>query len=148
MHPPEVPDSGRLRYRVSLRTRWCDEDNQRLLNNAVLMTLLEEARFSYCLKLDLLKEGQFPFVLAQTNIRFLRPGRGGCNVVVEMATIHLGQSSFRQAYRIRDAERHEVWCEAEALLVAWDNRHRCKMNMESEFRATIAAFEGEESLTA
>ena len=36
---------------VKQRTRWCDEDNQNVLNNAVYMTLLEEARVAYFLQL-------------------------------------------------------------------------------------------------
>jgi len=142
MLAPSVPPSDGMRFRARLRTRWVDEDNQRVLNNAVYMTLLEEARHLYFGELGLLEGNQFPFVLAQTNIRFLAPGRGGALVEVELRTMELGRSSFVQVYRVRDLERATVLCEAEALLVAWDNAAFAKRELSADFRAAIARFEG------
>jgi acyl-CoA thioester hydrolase len=142
METPDVPPSERLRFRVTLATRWSDEDNQNVLNNAVYMTLLEEARYAYFSRLALLDERHFPFLLAHTNIAFLAPGRAGAAIEVEMATVHLGKSSFTQAYRLRDVERGVVVCEAEARLVAWDAARNAKRDMPREFRARIAEAEG------
>lgn len=144
MQPPQVPPSGAIRSRYALRTRWSDEDNQRVLNNAVYLTLFEEARLAYFTELGLMDENQFSFVLAQTNVRFLRPGVGGAEVVVELATTHVGNSSFTQAYRVVPAGggADEAWAEGEALLVAWDNGARAKRAMAPEFRAALVAREG------
>lgn len=141
MQPPQVPPSSAIRSRYSLHTRWSDEDNQRVLNNAVYLTLFEEARHAYFTELGLLDENRFSFVLAQTNVRFLRPGAGGADVVVELATTHVGTSSFTQAYRVGPAGE-EPWAEGEALLVAWDNATRSKRAMSAEFRAALLAREG------
>src|SRR4026207_151675 len=100
MEAPQPPPSDSMRFRVRLRTRWSDEDNQRVLNNAVYLTLLEEARFAYFAALELLSENQFPFLLAQTNVLFVSPGIGGAEVDVEVSTVHLGEKSFTQAYRV------------------------------------------------
>ena len=142
MQPPRVPRSEELRFRVRLRTRWSDEDNQNVLNNAVYLTLLEEARHAYFGELGLLEQNHFPFVLAQTNVAFLRPGTGGAAVEVELCTKMLGKSSFTQAYRVREVDRDAVLCEAEAVFVCWDNAARAKRDMAPEFRAAVAAFEG------
>jgi acyl-CoA thioesterase FadM len=142
METPKIPASAAMRFRVRLRTRWSDEDNQRVLNNAVYMTLLEETRYAYFAKLGLVSENQFPFLLAQTNIVFVSPGRGGVEIEAEVATVHLGTSSFTQAYRLRELARGVIWCEADARLVAWDNARGVKAAMSTEFRARIAAFEG------
>jgi len=142
MDEPDVPPSAAMRFRVTLRTRWSDEDNQRVLNNAVYLTLLEETRHAYFAHLGLLRENQFPFVLAHTNIAFLAPGRGGADVECELATVHLGTSSFMQAYRVRERSSRVGWCEAVARLVAWDDARAAKMPMSGAFRARIAAFEG------
>jgi acyl-CoA thioesterase FadM len=83
----------------------------------------------------------FPFVLAQTNVQFLSPARGGVEVVVEAKTVSLGKSSFVQAYRVLDAAG-VVLCEAEARLVAWDNAARKKGAIASRFRERVAAFDG------
>lgn len=137
-----MPPDDQLRSEVRLVTRWVDEDNQRVLNNAVYLTLLEEARLRYFRDLGLMEaDGGFPFVLAQTNARFVAPGRGGREVSVRLSTTHLGNSSFVQAYRVRDAQSDEVWLEAEALLVAWDPVTRGKRQMSEEFRTRVAELE-------
>lgn len=141
MDTPTVPDDGDFRFAATLATRWVDEDNQGVLNNAVYLTLLEEARLRYFRDLQLMDGASFPFVLAQCNVRFLRPGAGGVDVVVRAKTTVLGNSSFVQVYRLGPADQ-EPWAEAEALLVAWDNGARAKRPMSPEFRAAVAAFEG------
>ena len=142
MHQPQVPTPERLRFRVRLKTRWSDEDNQHVLNNAVYLTLCEEARHAYFSKLGLLSSNQFAFLLAQANVRFMAPGRGGEEVEVEMATLHLGRTSFSQAYRVRAAAGARTWCECEALLVCIDPHTGKSTPMAADFRARIAAFEG------
>jgi len=117
---PAVPQSAGLRFTTTARTRWSDEDKQGVLNNAVYPTLLEEARYAYFAALGLLDEARFPFLLLQTNLRFLQPGRGAATVEIEVATTGMGRSSFSQAYRVRDPETGAVWCEAEAVLVLVD----------------------------
>ncbi len=137
MERPNVPLSKDIRFRVTLHTRWSDEDNQAVVNNAVYLTLLEETRHRYFSELGLLEENRFPFVLAQTNISFLRPGRGGVDVVVEAATTHVGQTSFTQAYRVIEKASGAVWCEAEARLVAWDPVKRQRGTMSESFRKKL-----------
>jgi acyl-CoA thioester hydrolase len=141
METPRIPESRSIRFRVTLHTRWSDEDNQGVLNNAVFLTLFEEARHRYFGDLGLLEGALFPFVLAQTNVVFLSPGKGGVDVVVEARTIALGGSSFTQVYRVTDPATGNVWCEAEARLVAWDNVARRKGSISSTFRERVAAFD-------
>jgi acyl-CoA thioester hydrolase len=142
MQEPEVPESARMRFVAQLATRWSDEDNQGLLNNAVYLTLFEDARHAYFRSLDLLHNNQFPFVLAQTQLRFFKPGRGGEAVEVELATVRLGNSSLEQAYRVRAKSDGEVWAEGRALLVTYDAKTAKSCPMSAEFRAAIAKFEG------
>jgi len=141
MQTPTVPPSGEIKTRYRAHTRWSDEDNQKVLNNAVYLTLFEEARHAYFSELGLMDANQFSFVLAQTNVRFLRPGTGGVDVIVEIVTTALGNSSFSQAYRVAP-EGGEAWAEGEALLVAWNNETRAKQPIAPIFRAAIAAHEG------
>jgi acyl-CoA thioester hydrolase len=139
MNDPQVPEA--LSTRVTLRTRWCDEDNQAVLNNAIYMTLFEEGRRAYFDALGLLEGNRFPFLLAQTNVRFLRPGAGGVEVELELGTTHLGRTSFTQAYRLR-GPGGEVWAEAEARLVCYDPGTNASCAMAEGFRAAIASREG------
>ena len=141
MEIPAVPPPERLRHRARVRTRWSDEDNHSVLNNAVYLTLMEEARHSYFEALGLLDGARFPFVLAQANVVFLRPGRGATLVEIEMGTLHLGQSAFVQAFRVVEPVSGEAWCEAVARMVAVDERgQRCPIP--AEFRRRVAEFEG------
>jgi acyl-CoA thioester hydrolase len=126
-------------FRARLTTRWCDEDNQGVLNNAIYLTLFEEARLRYFGGLGLIEKNQFSFLLAQTNVVFVAPGIGGREVVVELFTTHLGTTSLTQAYRVRDAASGDVWCEAEARLVGFDNEKRAKQAWSRAFRAAIEA---------
>lgn len=137
MEAPHVPDSKDLPFRARLWTRWCDEDNQKVLNNAIYMTLFEEARHRYFGGLGILEANQFPFLLAQTNVLFVAPGKGGVEVVVELGTTHVGTTSLVQCYRVRDAATGEVWCEAEARLVGWDGALRQKAPWSSAFREAL-----------
>jgi acyl-CoA thioesterase FadM len=137
LETPQLPPPESLRFRARLWTRWSDEDNQQVLNNAVFATLLEEGRLRYFSALGLLDANQFPFVLLQANLRFLKPGRGGVEVELQMATTRIGSSSFEQAYRIVEAATGVVWCEAEALLVCWDPSTRRSRAMDPRFRAKL-----------
>jgi len=139
MERPDVPPSERLRFRARLSTRWSDEDNQAVLNNAVYLTLFEEARFRYFR--ELLGANRFPFLLAQTNLVFLQPGRGGAEVEVECATVAVGTTSFTQAYRVRALADAAVWCEGVARLVCYDPATQAKRPLTAELRAAIEARE-------
>jgi acyl-CoA thioester hydrolase len=143
MQAPQVPPSDQLKFSAQVQTRWSDEDMQGVLNNAVIATLLEEARYQYFEQLGMLaSDHHFTFVLLQSNIRFLAPGHGPCTVRVEMATVHLGLRSFRQVYRVLDSGSGSVWAEAEALCVIWDPQHRSSAQIPADFRQKVVDFEG------
>jgi YbgC/YbaW family acyl-CoA thioester hydrolase len=138
---PRVPPSVALRFRARLHTRWADEDNHGVLNNAVYLTLFEEGRHAYFSHLSLLDQNRFPFVLRQTNVRYLSPGRGGEDVTLELGTTELGRSSFTQAYRLLD-DHAVVWAEAEGVCVFVDPTSGRPCPIPPAVRARIAEFEG------
>jgi acyl-CoA thioester hydrolase len=142
MDVPQIPPTQAMRFCVRLRTRWSDEDNQGVLNNAAFLTLLEEARHAYFGDLGLIEHNRFPFLLAQTNVSFLRPGAGGVEVEIEVRTTHLGTTSIIQAYRVREPATGAVWCEAEARLVSYDPLTRAKTPTSDVLRARVHAREG------
>ena len=139
MDAPQVPQT--LSFTARLHTRWSDEDTQGVVNNAVYLTLLEEGRYRYFDALGLLRGNAFPFVLAQTNARFLAPLRAGRELELSLATVHVGTTSFRQAYRLCDPGDGTVALEAEALLVGWDAEQRAKEALTEAFKEAVRAFE-------
>lgn len=134
------PFPATLRFRTTLRTRWSDEDNHGVLNNAVYLTLLEETRLAYFTGLGLMVGNRFPFTLARCDLSFRAPGIGGREVWVEASTIHLGGKSFTQAYRLGDGATDTLWCEARAVLVCTDPGG-ASCPIPPEFRAAVEAFE-------
>jgi acyl-CoA thioesterase FadM len=136
--PPAIPADRAPDEVAELATRWSDEDLQGVLNNAVVPTLLEEARLAWCRRHGLMDGASFPFVLLQTNVRFVAPGRGGEAVRVELWNVSVGERSLRQAYRVR-ASDGEVWCEAEALLVGWDGATRSSRPLPDALRSAAGA---------
>jgi acyl-CoA thioester hydrolase len=143
MQAPQVPLEEEFRFRCQVSTRWSDEDLQGVLNNAIYATLCEEARYRYFEQLQLLAaDRHFPFVLLQSNIRYLAPGTGASAVEISVRTVHLGSRSFRQAYRIREKSSGVVWAEAEAVLVLWDPATRSSAEISPAFRAALSRFEG------
>ena len=122
-------------YRLS--TRWSDADAQGVLNNAVYLTLFEEARLRLCSGLGLLDdEGNFPFLLASTQVQFRSPGRGGSDVDVSLATPRLGRSSFEQSYEVRGPDG-TLWCEGTATLVCYDPETGASRPMTDAFRSAL-----------
>jgi acyl-CoA thioester hydrolase len=113
-----------------------------VLNNAIYLTLFEEARLAYFTELGLLRENRFPFLLAQTNVVFLAPGKGGVEVELQARTSALGTTSFTQCYRVLEPAGVQVWAEAEARLVLYDPASGAKRPMPPEFARAIADFEG------
>ena len=132
----DLPENSELSFRCSLRTRWSDEDRQGVLNNAVYLTLFEEARLAYFVDLGLMPEASFPFLLAQSQLRFVSPGCGGSELQVFMGTTHLGNSSFEQCYRVQGMDGR-VWCEGRALLVCYVPETGKSRPMDTDFRGRL-----------
>ncbi|MEM1448370.1 MAG: thioesterase family protein [Planctomycetota bacterium] len=139
MEAPEIPEFPQFVHETI--TRWSDDDSQGVLNNAIYMSLFEEARHGFCRAAEVLDDGAFPFLLAQTNVRFVAPGRGGRAVRVELSTTHVGTSSFRQAYRVR-SEEGEVWAEAEAVLVCYDPETMGSRPIPEDLKQALEALRG------
>lgn len=119
--------------------RWIDADLQGVINNAVYLTLLEQARFAYFGALDLLRGVAFPFLLGSTEIRFLRPARPGTTVEIEARVTRLGTKSFGMAYRIGCGQ--DVLAEASATLV-WIDADLRSVPIPEAARGLMAARDG------
>ena len=122
--------------------RWGDIDSVGVLNNAVYLSFLEEARYGYFRHLDLLRDGQLPFLLGETKVRFLRPGRAGMVLSVAAAVRRLGGKSFEMEFEVRHGK--DLLATASATLVFADEKLRSR-EIPPSARERIAAFEGIEA---
>jgi len=126
------------RFDTEVPLRWVDVDSAGVVNNAVYLSLMEQARFAYFTHLGLMTDHEVPFVLAEAKVQWLKPGRLGMRVTVAAATTRLGNSSFSMRYEVRSGD--EVLCKAEAVLVFVDaSMQPCPIP--KPFRDTVAQFE-------
>jgi acyl-CoA thioester hydrolase len=131
-----------MAYRFSMTqpVRWKDIDAAGILNNAVYLTLVEQARYRYFEGLGLLEgDADFRFVLGETTARYLAPGRAGMELDVRARTSRLGGKSFDQEYELASGET--VLCRVTARLV-WCDAELRSIELPPEVRARIAAYEG------
>jgi len=128
-----------FRFSTEVPLRWVDIDSWGVLNNAVYLSLMEQARYEYFGKLGLLEAGQVGFVLAEATVRFLRPGRMGMRPSVSARTSRLGNSSFEMEYEVRAGA--ELLATGKAALVYVDAALKARP-IPAAARRAIAAFEG------
>jgi len=126
------------RFDTEVPLRWVDVDSAGVINNAVYLTLMEQARYAYFSHLGLMAGHELPFVLAETTMQFLKPGRLGMAVQVSVSTTKLGTSSFDMSYEVRSGD--EVLCKSKAVLVFVDKQMK-SCPLPENFRATVAQFE-------
>ena len=127
------------RFTVNVPLRWVDVDSWGVVNNAVYLNLMEQARFEYFRHLDLLVGGNVPFVLAEATVRYLKPGRMGMDVTVAARVSRLGNTSFAMDYEVRADQL--VLATGHAALVYVD-REFCPVAVPPAARSAIADFEG------
>ena len=126
------------RFVADVPLRWCDVDSEGVINNAVYLSLMEQARFLYFDHLGLLPERRVPFLLAEATVKFLRPGRLGMRTEVAAITRSLGTSSFQMQYEVR--VDNQVLATGTAALVFVDRNMR-PVPIPDEVRETIRNFE-------
>lgn len=118
--------------------RWSDVDVMGVLNNAVYLTLFEQARYGYFTSLAVMGRDVFPFVLGSTSARFEKPGRAGMRVAIEARVTRLGNKSFDMVYVVR--------CDAETLAtgsatLVWVDANLESAEIDEPVRRAIAARE-------
>lgn len=126
------------RFDTEVPLRWVDIDSAGVVNNATYLSLIEQARFAYFDHLGLLDEHRVPFVLAETNIKFEKPGRIGMPITVAVRVGKLGSSSFEMDYEVRTGDY--VLAKAHAALVFVDGAMQ-STPIPQRFRDTVAQFE-------
>ena len=127
------------RFRTDLPIRWKDVDSFQIVNNAVYLTLIEQARFEYFAALDLLVGDNFPFVLGRTSCRYHRPGRAGMTLTIGARFTRLGGKSADMDYEVRCGD--ELLVSADAGLV-WVDGDLATVTIPTATRECIAEFEG------
>ena len=130
------------RFVTEVPLRWVDVDSAGVINNAVYLSLMEQARYAYFSYLELLRGHHIDFVLAESSMQFLRPGRLGMKIEVAVCTTKLGSTSFHMNYEIRAQD--SVLCKASSALVYVDSDMK-PCALPDRFRHEVSQFEQFES---
>lgn len=127
-----------FRFAAEVPLRWVDVDSAGVVNNAAFLSMMEQGRWLYFRELGLLAGHEVPFVLAETTVKFQRPGRMGQKVEVAARVRSLGTTSFRMDYEVRGDD--DVLVTAEAALVFVDAALK-PVPIPEAWRAAITQFE-------
>ncbi|MBX3463122.1 MAG: acyl-CoA thioesterase [Planctomycetes bacterium] len=127
-----------FRFVTAVPLRWVDVDSAGVVNNAVFLSLMEQARYLYFQHLGVLTGHEVPFVLAETTVRFARPGRLGQAIEVAVRTRSLGNTSLLMDYEVRAGDEVLVTAKATLVFVDRDLRPRA---VPADWRAAIEQFE-------
>jgi acyl-CoA thioester hydrolase len=127
-----------FRFDTAVPLRWADVDSAGVVNNAVFLSLMEQARYLYFQHLGLLTDHAVPFVLAETTVKFERPGRLGMNLEVAARTREIGSTSFQMDFEVRAGD--ETLVKARAALVFVDEQMRPR-KVPPAWRSAIEQFE-------
>lgn len=132
-------DGGMMyRFEADVPLRWVDVDSEGVVNNAVYLSLMEQARFLYFEHLGLLRSSKVPFLLAEATVKFLRPGRLGMKTEVAVRTSELGNTSFQMDYEVR--ADGQVLASGHAVLV-WVDGNLRPQAVPAAVREAITNFE-------
>ncbi len=128
-----------------IEVRYGDLDPQGHVNNAKILTYLEQARIHYIKHLNLWQGGSFldiGIILAEVRVTYKSPIHFGQAVRVGVRVVRLGNKSFEMAYLVEDATSHKVLATASTVQVAYDYRQQTSIPIPEEWRSRISAFEG------
>ena len=129
-----------FRYLIELPVRWKDIDAAGILNHAVYLTMVEQARYEYLQHLNMLEgPADFEFLLGEVTARYLAPGRAGMVLTIGIRTSRLGNKSFDQEYEVACGEL--VLARISARLV-WADKSLSSCVIPPKVRTGIATFEG------
>lgn len=127
-----------FRFAAEVPLRWVDVDSAGVVNNAVFLSLMEQARYLYFQHLGLMGDHRVPFVLAQTTVKFERPARLGMKMQVAARTHTLGTTSFHMDFEVRGDDMILVTGTAALVFVDSDTRPR---SIPDDWRTAVEQFE-------
>lgn len=119
--------------------RWSDVDAQGVLNNALYLTMFEQARLAYFRPLGVLRGECFPFLLVHSELNFRAPARSGDVLEVGTRVVRLGSKSFAMTYTV-DCDGRRI-ADGGATL-CWTDAELRPVRIPEDVRAAIRGLEG------
>jgi acyl-CoA thioester hydrolase len=128
-----------------IEVRYGDLDPQGHVNNAKILTYIEQGRVFYLKQLKLWEGGSFlniGIILADVQITFRRVIQFGDPVRVGVRISRLGNKSMTSEYRLEDARDSSEFASGTSVLVAYDYKNKRSIPIPDEWCKAIQQFEG------
>lgn len=124
---------------IHLALRWSDQDLLGHVNNAKIMTLVEEARVRTVMQLqqDNQWNGPLDMVLRTSQTEFLRPVMYTGDVEVNVWISRIGNTSFVMQHEL--VQDDAVCATVEAVVVMFDNAKQVPMTIPEHIRSALEA---------
>lgn len=123
--------------RFRLETRYPDYDTKGHVNNAVYLTYFEMARSRAWL--DVIGgDADFPFVLAEAQVRYASEAMIGEPLDIEITTTEVRGRAWVWSYRILDPRDERLVAEGRTVQVMFDYAARKAIPIPDELRAALA----------
>ncbi|OGN92626.1 MAG: hypothetical protein A2Z71_06995 [Chloroflexi bacterium RBG_13_50_21] len=127
-----------------IEVRYGDLDPQGHVNNAKILTYMEQGRVFYLKQLKLWEGGSFldiGVILADVQITFRKAIQFGDPIRVGVRICKVGNKSMTSEYCIEDAQDESVFATGSIVLVAYDYRNNRSISVPEEWRKAILQFE-------
>jgi acyl-CoA thioester hydrolase len=128
-----------------IEVRYGDLDPQGHVNNAKILTYMEQGRVFYLKQLKLWEGGSFlnlGIILADVQLTFKKAIQFGDPIRVGVCISRIGDKSMTSEYRIEDARDASLFATGSSVLVAYDYHNKRSVPIPEEWRKSILQFEG------
>jgi len=132
------------RFYHPIEVRYGDLDPQGHVNNARLLTYMEQARVAYYKHLALWSGSSFMdfgAILAEVRVTFHAPIHWGDPLRVGMRITHLGNTSMTSEYCVENARDGSEFANGTAVLVAYDYHQARTIPIPDAWRKKMIEFE-------
>lgn len=111
-----------MTFTTEIAMRFSDLDAYGHVNNAVIFTYLETARFNlFRDKFADQVDSELTYLVAEANCRYLKPISIHHRVLIEITAENIGRSSFTLRYRMHDGQGQD-FADAATVMVCYDPR--------------------------
>ena len=122
--------------RFPLHVRYNDYDTKGHINNAVYLTYFEIARAKAWLD-GVNGDPEFPFVVAEAQIRYVSEGMIGEPIDIEIKTSEIRNKAWVWSYVIRAVRDDRVVAEGSTVQVMFDYAARKSISIPDEIKAGL-----------
>ena len=130
-------------FSTTIEVRFRDVDAMGHVNNAVFFTYMETARFRFFDQfLNIEKPKDTPFILGETNCRYLSPLLLGETVTLGLGVARFGIKSFTMVFHLEGDMARPVAI-GRAVMVMYDYVQEQTIPIPPAFKAQIQAFQGD-----